>query len=210
MPTPIIAGIGAGTSLLSGAVQAGAASSAAKSQEAAAAAGIEEQRRQFDETSGLLRPYVEAGSPALEAQMALTGLRGDEAQSAAISNLERSPQFDALVRQGEEAMLQQAAATGGLRGGNIQGALAQFRPQMLSNLIESQYSRLGGLTNLGQSSAARQAAAGQANAGNIAQLLQQSGQASAGAALARGQAFGSVMSDFAGGVGMYYGLKGGF
>jgi hypothetical protein len=57
--------------------------------------------------------------------------------------------MQALVSQGEEALLQNAAATGGLRGGNLQGALAQFRPQMLSNLITQQYNQLGGIGALG-------------------------------------------------------------
>ena len=51
-----------------------------------------------------------------------------------------------MVRQGEEAILQGASATGGLRGGNVQAALAQFRPAMLNRFVQQQYERLGGLT----------------------------------------------------------------
>jgi hypothetical protein len=100
--------------------------------------GIEEQRRQFDEIQKLLSPYVqagtgaisgfqpfqEAGAQAFEQQQALAGLRGPEAQQAAIAQIEQSPFLQAQIRQGEEAMLQRASATGGLRGGNIQAALA--------------------------------------------------------------------------------------
>jgi hypothetical protein len=196
--------------LISSGAQKSAASTAAAAQTQAAELSIEEQRRQFDEITKLIQPYVSAGESAIGGQLALAGLQGPEAQQAAISAIEQGPQYQALVQQGEEALLQQAAATGGLRGGNVQGALAQFRPQMLSNLIEAQYSRLGGLTNVGQASAARQAAAGQASAGNISNLLQQQGAATAGAALARGQATANLFGDITGTIGTIAGMsKGG-
>ena len=193
--------------LISSSAQKSAAGTAAAAQTQAAQLGIDEQRRQFDEITALLRPYVEAGESAIGGQLALAGLQGPEAQQAAITALEQGPQYEALVRQGEEALLQSAAATGGLRGGNVQGALAQFRPQMLSNLIEAQYSRLGGLTNVGQASAARQAAAGQATSGNISNLLQQQGAATAGAALARGQATANLFGDITGTIGTIAGMS---
>lgn len=177
--------------------QAQAAERAGATQAGAAEAGIAEQRRQFDILTELLRPYVEAGQPALQQQQALIGLRGAPEQQAAISGLEQSPFFQSAVRQGEEALLQRASATGGLRGGNIQAALAQFRPQMLESQIAQQYERLGGLTSLGQRSAAGQGAAGMETAGSIGNLLAQRGAAIAGGQLAKGgvarQAFGDVL-----------------
>jgi hypothetical protein len=73
-----------------------------------------------------------AGGPALQAQMAALGLSGPEAQQEYVAQQEQSPAFQALARQQEEALLQNASATGGLRGGNVQGALAQFRPALLN------------------------------------------------------------------------------
>lgn len=178
---------------ITGATAAGeAAERAAGVQAAAAQAGIEEQRRQFDLTQELLSPFAQAGTGgegvmgSLEAQQAILGLRGPEAQQAAISQLEGSPIFQSLVGQGEQALLQQASATGGLRGGNVQGALAQFRPNILNQLIESQFSKLGGLTQLGQASAAGVGAAGQQTGANIAQLLEQQGAAQAGGIIGKG------------------------
>lgn len=80
------------------------------------------------------------------------GMTGQEAQASAIEKISSSPLLAELTRQGEEAMLQQAAATGGLRGGNIQGALAQYRPQMLQNEIDKYYSRLSQMSGVGQQS----------------------------------------------------------
>jgi len=184
-----------GGSLLSGVVQSSAASKGASAQVASAQAGIEEQRRQFDAVQKLLAPFVQAGTGALAQQSALIGLGGAEAQTAALRALEQGPEFQALARQGEEAILQSAATTGGLRGGNIQAALAQFRPQILSGLIEQQYSRLGGLATAGQNAAAGVGTAGMQTGQNIAQLLAQQGAARAGSALASGRAFGNILGD---------------
>lgn len=181
-----------GSAVIGGYVQSRAADKAASAQERSSEAGIAEQRRQFDAIQELLAPYVQAGTGAVGAQEALIGLAGPEAQQEAIAALEASPQFTSIVQQGEEALLQNASATGGLRGGNLQGALAQFRPQVLSQLIESQYGKLGQLSQLGQASAAGQASAGLQTGSNVANLLAQQGQAQAGAALAQGQAAANV------------------
>jgi len=184
---------------ITGASQAADASSAAAATQAAASdAGIAESRRQFDAMVELMSPYVTSGTGALTAQQDLLGLGGPEAQQQAILGIEQSPLFTSMVQQGEEAMLQGASATGGLRGGNIQGALAQYRPQILSQLIEAQYGKLGGLSQMGQSAAAGQGAAGISTGSNIANLLAQQGAATAGGQLAQGgvvgQTFGDIMS----------------
>lgn len=179
-------GVGA---LGSAAIGASAASKAGNAQVAAADAGAAEQRAAREEMRRLLEPYVAAGGPALEAQMGALGLSGPEAQQAYVTEQEQSPIFQALARQGEEGILQNASATGGLRGGNVQGALAQFRPSLLNQFLERQYTNLGGLTSLGQQSAAGIGTAGMQSATSIAELLGQAGAARAGSALGVGKAF---------------------
>jgi hypothetical protein len=181
----IALGVGA---LGSAAIGASAASKAGKAQVAAADAGAAEQRAAREEMRRLLEPYVAAGGPALEAQMGALGLRGTEAQQAYVAEQEQSPIFQALARQQEEAILQNASATGGLRGGNVQGALAQFRPALLNQFLTQQYDRLGGMTSLGQQSAAGVGTAGMQSATSIAGLLGEAGAARAGSALGVGQA----------------------
>jgi hypothetical protein len=231
-----LAGIAVGgATLISGMAQADAAESAAATQAGSAQAGIEEQRRQFDKVQELLKPYsmagekalgglepfAAAGAPALEQQQALLGLRGPEAERAAIERIRSGETFQALASQGEEALLQRASATGGLRGGNIQGALAQFRPALLSSLIDQQYGRLGGMTalgqtttqnlaGLGQASAAGTGAAAQSTGANVANLLGQQGAALAGAEIAQGKAFGAIPAAISGGLGLFSGLGGKF
>ena len=184
---------------------------ASQVQQQAAQGGIDEQRRQFDAIQKLLQPYTEAGTGALTQQQALLGMGTPEAQQQAIAALQGSPQFAALQQQGENAILQNASATGGLRGGNVQGALAQFRPALLSSLIDQQYSRLGGLTAIGQNAAAGVGNAGMSTGSNIATLLGRQGQAQAGGILGEqsaltggiNKAFGAVQG--AGGFGQLFG-----
>jgi hypothetical protein len=194
MPDPVTGLIVGGSTLLGGIMQADAASEAAGIQAGAAGEGIAEQRRQFDALRSLLQPYTEAGLPALQQQQALLGLQGPEAEQAAIERIRGGETFQALAQQGEEALLQRASATGGLRGGNIQGALAQFRPQLLSSLIEQQYGRLGGLTTLGQRSAAGVGAAGMETGSNVSNLLAQQGAARAGGELGQARAYGQILN----------------
>ena len=183
---------------ITGATSAGkAAEQGAATQAAAAGKGIEEQRRQFDKLVELMAPFIQAGTGAMGQQQALIGLSGPEAERAAIERISGGETFKALAQQGEEALLQQASATGGLRGGNVQAALSQFRPQVLNALIEQQYGRLGGFTTLGQSSAAGQAASGMASASNISNLLANQAAATAGGQVAGGnvgrQMFGDIL-----------------
>lgn len=183
---------------ITGAKQAGkAAERAGETQAAAAQAGIDEQRRQFDALVELMSPYVQAGTGAMQQQQALIGLQGPEAQQQAISGFEQSPLFQSLQQQGENAILQSASATGGLRGGNVQAALSQYRPQLLNQLIEQQYGRLGGLATMGQASAAGQASGGMQSASNVGNLLANQAQAIAGGQMARGglqrQVFGDIL-----------------
>lgn len=194
MPDPVTGMIVAGSQLVGSSMQASAAGDAAAAQGAASQAGIEEQRRQFDEMRRLLQPYTEAGLPALEQQQTLLGLKGPEAEQAAIARLTGGETFKALAQQGENALLQQASATGGLRGGNIQAALGQFRPQLLSSLIEQQYGRLGGMTSMGQASAAGVGSAGMQTGTNIANLLGQQGAAEAGGILGEAKAYGQLFN----------------
>ena len=197
MPDPVT-GITAAVSIGGSVLKGKATSKAGKLQYDAAMAGVDETRQAREEMRTLLNPYVEAGGPALQAQMAALGLAGPEAQQEYVSGQEQSPIFQALARQQEEAILQNASATGGLRGGNVQGALAQFRPQLLNQFLEQQYGRLGGITQLGQRSAAGVGVAGMDASADISTLLGTGGAARAGSALAKGQMYGDILGSLGG------------
>jgi hypothetical protein len=192
--------IGGGVAAYSSSKAADAASEASAQQTAAQDRAIEEQRSQFQKLQETLRPYVEAGKVdltqpyiqagpgAIQGMQGLAGLRGNAEQQAAINQIQQGAQFQELARQGEQGILQNAAATGGLRGGNVQAALAQFRPALLNQLIESQYGKLAGLTQLGSTSAENLLRLGQASAAGVGAAGQQSAQNIGNLYAAQGQA----------------------
>ena len=189
--------------------QSGAAKSAARSQTDAANMAILEQRDAREQMRALLQPYVNAGDPALRGILDLAGLTGPGDQQAAFTQQEKNPMFQGLLRQGEDAILQNASATGGLRGGNTQGALAQFRPALLNQFIEQQYGRMAGIANLGQNAAAGVGQAGMSTANQISNQYGNIGAAQAGNALARGQANANMFGLPLQALGMIGGMGGG-
>lgn len=193
--------------VMSSRAQKKAANSAANAQIESSEMGVEEQRRQFDAVQKLLKPYADAGLSGLSGQQDLLGINGTAAQQAAIGNINNSAEMQTYLQQGENAILQNASATGGLRGGNTQAALAQFRPQLLNQLINQRYQNLAGMTSLGQNAAAGTGNAGMQAASNISNLYQQSGAAQAGAALASGQATANMWNGLTGAIGQVGGMK---
>jgi len=139
------------------------------------------------------------------------GMTGEQAQATAIDRIANSPILQELTRQGEEAILQNASATGGLRGGNVQGVLARYRPQMLQQEIDKQFARLGGLSGMGQSAISQtptQMSVGNAPTSNAADYYARMGDIEAQRALteaeAQGQALGAIGKGIGTGVGAYY------
>lgn len=165
-----------------------AAEDAAKAQEGAALAGIAEQRRQFDVSQENLQPFQEAGVGALGQQQALLGLSGREAQQQAFAGLTESPGQQFLRQRQEKALLRNAAATGGLGGGNVLTALQQQAMDFAQQDIQNQFGRLGQLAGQGQAATTTGAQLGGAAASNIANLQGQAGAARASGILGPAQA----------------------
>lgn len=209
-----VGALAAVTGIAGAAIQGHAASEAQKSQEAMFQQGLRANEKAGEQARADQQPYAQAGMggvgglqgyqqtgmDAMGQQRALQGLDGPEAQAAAIAQLEQSPQFLAMMRQGEDAILANASATGGLRGGNTQAALAQFRQGLLGQMVQQQLGQLGGLSNagqqaagglagLGQASAAGQAATSMASGQQQVGLLGQIGASRAGGNLAQGAAW---------------------
>jgi len=204
-PAVAIAGVTAaasiGGSALAASSQKKAANKAAAVQQASDAQAIAEQRRQYDQTRTDLSPFMQAGQAALGGQGDLLGLNGSGAQQSSIEALKASPLYQSLFGNGQDALLANASATGGLRGGNTQGALANFGRDTLAGVIQSQLSNLGGVSQQGQNAAAQVGSFGANSANSITGLLQSQGQAQAGAALAGGAASAGLINNAAGALG---------
>lgn len=188
--------------IVGGILGARASKKAGKLQYQAAQEGIAENRRQFDVTREDLSPWLAAGKQALGASGNLLGLNGMESQDMAISALRESPLFKSLFGAGQEAVLQSAAATGGLRGGNVQHSLYDLGEDTLARTIERQLGWLGGISGTGQNTGVQLGQFGANNAAAIANLLGAGSKARAegvlGSASGWSSAIGSIFDTIGG------------
>ncbi len=195
-----------GAGLASTYMQGQAAQDASAAQQAAAQAGQTQAQQMYAQLMQSLQPYLSAGTSALTAQGNLLGLNGNPAQQTAINELQASPQFTSALKLGETRILANASATGGLRGGNTQAALAQFSPQLLSATINDQLTRLSGVTTQGLNATGMGGNANQATSSLVARLLESGGAAQAGGELAQGKTNAGYVSDVMKALGYYYGF----
>lgn len=163
---------------------------------------IKLQKESFNYIKNLIAPYEQGGQKSFNATLDLLGL-GTGSQEEAINALTEQPYFQGLVKQGEQALLQNASATGGLRGGNTQAALAQFRPSMIQQLVQQQLGNLGGITATGMQGVSALSGASQNAANTMSNIAMQNGQTQASIAASQpsflGQALG--IAGVAGGLG---------
>lgn len=154
--------------------------------EAALNRGIDEQTRQFDLTRADYEPARNLLAPSVTGLADLIGVNGDEAQNAGLDAIRNSPLLAQLMKSSEEAILQNASATGGVRGGNVQSALYDNAGAQFNQQLEAQMARLAGLTGIGMGATDSVANFGQNKANNITSLLGQIGGAQASGQLQRG------------------------
>lgn len=158
---------------------------ASQAQIAAEQQGVDAITAQNALTQGGLAPYEHAGTSALSAQTDLLGLGTPGSQDAAIQALQNSPLYKSLFRTGEEAVLQNGSATGGLRGGNIQDSLANFGSDTLAKVIQQHLQDLSGLSSQGLNATGTGGDVGAQAAGSIADLFGAQGASRAGSILGK-------------------------
>jgi hypothetical protein len=142
----------------------------------------------FGRATGNLQPFVRPGQQANDLQAALSGALGAEAQAAAFENYQNSPGQAWLQQQGDRALTRNAAALGGLGGGNVQRELVQFGQGLANQDLQNQFGRLGDVATRGLSSAT--------TIGGLeaqqAQMLGQLGQAGANMQFGAGRDIGQI------------------
>jgi hypothetical protein len=196
--------IPAGISLVGDIIGGNSASDAAHTQANAYQNGINTVEGFNNQTRTDLMPWLTAGQSSLGGLTALLGLGGNGAQQSAINNLQSGPLFQSLYRQGTNAILGNASATGGLRGGNTEGALYNLGSDTLNQVIQNQIANLTGLSDTGFRAGGLLGQFGQDTGNSIAQLL-----ASQGTALASGQlGSGSALASGLNGIGSLFGAGG--
>jgi hypothetical protein len=155
--------------------------------------GIDQGRQDitgaFGRAEVMFDPYREAGTTALQQQLALSGALGQDAFNQAY---QESPQMAFLREQGMRANLAGSAATGGLGGGNVQKELQRFGQGLSSQGLQQQIANLGALS--GQGLGATGSAANIATSGgqNLANLAQQQGLTNLQALQAQGQNLANI------------------
>lgn len=185
-------------------------SKSASSQQKAVTGGLDQstqlQREQFDYLKQILAPYQEAGTQALPA---LTGFINQPQQNFSFDYgaYFNSPEYAALSQQSQQAAMRNASATGGLRGGDAQVALASIAPQLAQQARQNamsefslnqganlnRYNMLQGIAGLGTGATSQLGNAAQ-NFGQIA------GQNAALAGQARADAIGQRNNAIGGGL----------
>lgn len=154
------------------------AKKAANAQAAAADKATAAQMEMFNKQLELMQPFNQAGQTALPGlqEMAMQQQTPFSFDYGAYFN---SPEYAALSSQQEAQTLGNSAATGGLRSGNSQAALAAIAPQLAQQArgnamseyslnqagMMDRYNRLMGLAGLGMGSA-QQSASAAGNFGN--------------------------------------------
>jgi len=117
-----------------------------------------------------------------------------EMQQQFYQDAQQSPTFDYLTGLGEESLMRNAAATGGLRGGGTQAALANIQPQIAQQLVNQRLRGLAGFANT------------PINSGQIANQYGQMGATQAAgtqaAAQARQSGIGQGLGLITGGLGL--------
>lgn len=106
--------------------------------------------RTYGQAGGLFTPYQQAGTTALQKQLALSGALGQDAFNAAY---QESPYIQFLREQGERSTLSGAAATGGLGGGRVQQELVRFGQGLAGQGLQQQIQNLSGLSGQGMQAA---------------------------------------------------------
>lgn len=103
----------------------------------------------LNKATGYLDPYNSSGQKSMNLQAAYSGALGPEAQKAAFDSFVSSPNMAFLKQQGEESIMNQAAATGGVGGGDVLKELQKFGTGLASQDFQNQFDRLSTLTNQG-------------------------------------------------------------
>lgn len=172
--------------IIGGNKQAKASKEAARLQYEATQDGIAESRRQYDLTRGDYQPFRDLGYAALDNFGDLVGINGADAQQSEIDMLRASPLFQSLFDNGQEAILASASATGGIRGGNTQGALADFGRDTLNQVILDQLANYGGAIGIGSGATDAVSSFGARAVENQAGMRERGAAANAQSALVRG------------------------
>lgn len=201
---------GALVGAIGGAVISGNASKkAAQTSADASAEAAKVIRDNYLDTKAALKPYGDAGMPALNRQQALLGLQGVDKQKAAFDQFRTSPAFEFNRSNALRDVNQQASSTGQLRSGNRLAALTDRLSGLYSQEYNNYFNQLGSNVGVGLGATTALAGVGQNAASGQAQIIQNNAANQSAATLGRAQSFASGVADIGAAFG-YAGANGAF
>jgi hypothetical protein len=103
----------------------------------------------INQGSSGLEAFMNPGQQANQLQAALSGALGPQAQADAFANFQSSPGVSFLQQQGERALMRNAAARGGLGGGNLSRDLVEYGQGLALQDLTRQTGQLGELSQRG-------------------------------------------------------------
>ncbi len=189
---------GAGASIYSG-------NKAASAQKKAAAQAAATQKQQYEQTRADLAPYREGGASALGQYRDLLGFGGQGAAQDAWKGYTESPYLPMLRDRTVNAVENSRAARGNLFGGGTLGEIGDRVGELYLGDANNYLSRIGGMTDMGQSAAAQTGQFGANAASGQAQSMLSAGNARANAAINTANSVNNVLGQLAGTYGAYKG-----
>lgn len=120
-------------------------------------AGLADLNARIASGTSALEPFVNRGAQAFDLQMALSGALGPDAQRTAFSNYNASPGQEFLQQRGEQAVLRNASAVGGLGGSRVLQELQRQGVGLAQQDFANQFDRLGQLSGMGLNGAGMKA-----------------------------------------------------
>lgn len=174
--------------ILGGAAISGvAANKASKTQAGAANKSLAVQERIYGQQRQDLQPFQQAGVNALR-----------QYAGEFSGGFQEQPGYQFGLQQGTDAVEASAAARGGLFSGATGAALNQFGQDYANTRYDNYLNRLQGLSNMGQSAAAMQGAAGQNYATGASNSLAGLGNAQSAGAIGVGNALQGGLNNLIG------------
>jgi hypothetical protein len=164
--------------LLGGSAQKKASQKATNAITGALGNSIGTQNAFAQQTRDDYMPYTTAGAGAVNQIAGLTD--GSMSADALTAQIKANPLYSSLYDNGEEALLQNASATGGLRGGNTQRGLADFGADTMAKVYQQILSNLGSVASLGLGGQGAVTGAGMNVANNVSEAQTDIGRAQAG------------------------------
>ena len=138
-----------------------------------------------------LNAYYDPGRRSNDYQAALTGALGSDAQAQAMANFSGSPGQQYLLDESERAIRRNAAATGGLGGGNVQRALQQNAIGLAAQDFDNSFRRLGTVSDRGLAAGGQISGNAMTTGGRLADVTNQNAQTGANMIYGTGNQLGA-------------------